>query len=211
MGLNLLGRVGRVINHNIDKFIEIIIETRKDFNQKAFLYNSSGEDSPPCKEDRIVLLSIDGTGKYVVVGVLTQSQKAKPGEKIFFSRDEEGKIKSVISMLGDGTIKGEIEKDIVYNIKGDVTQAIDGDFTITGKKTKAEEFTGDVTQKAKSIAHEVETTYNIKGKSLTLEGLTEIILKTIGSAAWFPNCIPTCPFGIPHGGAAGGITGLKGA
>jgi hypothetical protein len=188
MGVDILGRIGRVIGHNIDKIIEIIIETRMGFNQKAPLYNPSGEDSPPVRNDRLALLKIDGTGKYAVVGVLTQSQGAKPGEKYFYSRNADGEIQSIIKMLEDGTVEGEIKKDLKITVKADV------------KNT----YKGDVTEDARGKK------YSIKGMTIEISGDTEIILKTIGSAAWFPNCIPTCPFGIPHGGEAGGIIGLKG-
>ena len=103
------GRIGKVISHEIKKAVELIAETRKGYNQKGVLYNSSGEDSPPVKDDKLVLLKIDGTGKYVVVGIFNESQGAKPGEKIFFARTEEGEIKSKLSMLGDGSVKWELD------------------------------------------------------------------------------------------------------
>jgi hypothetical protein len=189
VGLGILNRIGKVINHNIDKFIELVLETRKDFNQKALLYNSSGEDSPPVKNDRIILLHIDGTGKYIAAGVLTESQGSKPGEKIFFSRNADGEIQSIIKMMEDGNVIGEIKKDFTLTVTGKTTE--------TYKDNVTEDATGK--------------DYNIKAKTIKIEGATEIILMTVGSAAWFPNCIPTCPFGIPHGGQPGGITGLKGA
>jgi hypothetical protein len=113
-----IGRIGKVLDHAINDLIELITETYKGFNQKGILYNSSGEDSPPVKDDKIFLVKADGSGKYVVVGVLTKSQGAKPGEKIFFARDEGGNIKSKLSMLGEGSIIWEA----------------DGDFKLDGKK-----------------------------------------------------------------------------
>lgn len=103
------GRIGKVISHEIKKAVELIAETRKGYNQKGVLYNSSGEDSPPVKDDKLVLLKIDGTGKYVVVGIFNESQGAKPGEKIFYARTEKGEIKSKLSMLGDGSAKWELD------------------------------------------------------------------------------------------------------
>jgi hypothetical protein len=204
MGIDLINRIGKVINHNIEKFIELVSETRKEFNQKAFLYNSSGEDSPPVKNDRIVLLKIDGTGKYVVAGVLTESQGAKPGEKIFFSRNGDGEIQSIIKMLEDGTIDEIIKKDLIINIEENETKTVKKDSTITIK--------GDLTIKSdKNISETAAQNYSIKAITVEITGDTEIILKTMGSDLWFPNCIPTCPFGIPHGGQPGGIAGLKGA
>jgi hypothetical protein len=135
VGLGILNRIGKVIDHNIDKFIELISETRKNFNQKTLLYNSSGEDSPPIKNDRIVLLHIDGTGKYIAAGVLTESQGAKPGEKIYFTRNLDGAIVSKLSMLHDGHIDhtqdgnftGNIEKNAEMTVVENVSIAIGGD------------------------------------------------------------------------------------
>jgi hypothetical protein len=204
MGLDILGRIGRVIDHNIDKIIEIIVETRTGFNQKAPLYNPSGEDSPPVKNDRLALLKIDGTGKYAVVGVLTQSHGAKPGEKYFYSRNADGEIQSIIKMLEDGTVEGEIKKDLKITVKADVKNTYEGLFEKLFKKKATRTYQDDVMEDASGKK------YSIKGMTIEISGDTEIILKTIGSAAWFPNCVPTCPFGFPHGGEAGGIMGLKG-
>jgi hypothetical protein len=204
VGINILGRIGKAIDHNIDKFIEVVMETRKGFNQKALLYNSSGEDAPPCVDDRLVLLKVDGTGKYVVVGVLTESQGAKPGEKIFFSRNTSGEIQSKIKMLEDGNVEGEIKKDLKITVKGNIENIYEGETAVTHKK-KVKRTYQDETQEDASGKK-----YGIKAMTIVIEGSTEIILKTIGSAAWIPNCIPTCPFGIPHGGQPGGIVGLKG-
>jgi hypothetical protein len=204
VGLNILNRIGKVIDHNIDKFIELVLETRKDFNQKALLYNSSGEDSPPVKNDRIILLHIDGTGKYIAAGVLTESRGAKPGEKIFFSRNADGEIQSIIKMLENGDIIGEIKKDFTLTVTGKTTKTYKDTVSRTFEKTVDNTYKDNVTEDASG------KDYNIKAKTVKIEGATEIILMTAGSAAWFPNCVPTCPFGIPHGGQPGGITGLKG-
>jgi len=116
--MNYAGRIGKVIKHEIKKAVEIVTETRKGYNQKGVLFNSSGEDSPPIESDRIVLLKIDGTGKCAIVGVFNESQGAKPGEKIFFARDRRGKIKSQFSMLGNGEINFIADSDFSQTIKG---------------------------------------------------------------------------------------------
>ena len=110
MGLKeFAGRIGKVINHEIEKAVEIIAETRKNYNQKGVLYNSSGEDSPPVKDDKIVILKVDGSGKGLIVGVFNETQGAKPGEKIYFARNEKGEIKSKLQMLGKGEVIWELE------------------------------------------------------------------------------------------------------
>jgi len=125
------GRIGKVINHNIEKAVELIAETRKGFNQNAVLFNSSGEDSPPVKNDKLVLLKIDGTGKYAVVGIFNETQGAKPGEKIFFARDEGGKTKSKLSMLGDGAAKWEL--DNLFSLSTKATADIEAKEKLTLK------------------------------------------------------------------------------
>jgi hypothetical protein len=199
------GRVGRVIDHAIDKFIQLILETRKGYNQTVFLFTPSGDNSVPCKEDRLILLKVDGTGKYIAVAVATESQGANPGEKIFFARNQDGNIVSQISMLNDGSVNtkadgdvtAEVEKNLTVTIKGDVEFEANGEIKETGKK--------DITREAMGK-------YTIKGATIEISGSTELVLKTIGASLWCPNGVINCFIcGAPHGGPAMGITGLKGA
>jgi len=113
-----IARIGKTINHAIDKFLGIILETRKNYNQTVFLYTPSGDDSVPCKNDKVIILKVDGTGNFIGAGVLTESQGAKPGEKIFFGRDADGKITSKLSMLNGGNIEIEADGDVKQKIKG---------------------------------------------------------------------------------------------
>ena len=152
MGLNeFAGRIGKVIKHEIEKAVEIIAETRKGYNQKGVLYNSSGEDSPPVKDDKIVILKVDGSGKGVIIGVFNETQGAKPGEKIFFARNEDGEIKSKLSMLGNGEVLWEL----------------DDYFELLTEKTikiEAKEKIGIKTDDAFDIEAEKDFSTNIKGK-----------------------------------------------
>jgi hypothetical protein len=213
MGLSILNRIGKVIDHNIDKFIELVLETRKDFNQKALLYNASGEDSPPIKNDRIILLHIDGTGKYIAAGVLTESQGAKPGEKIFFARDLDGKIISKIKMLDDGSINIEADGDITLKTKKNNIHEVEGNLNVTIKGDVEFEANGKIKENGgKDIIKEAAGKYTIKGATIEISGSTELVLKTIGASLWCPNSVTNCFFcGAPHGGPAMGIVGLKGA
>lgn len=99
-----MGRIGRLLKTAIEKFIITTVETRLGLNQEGALFSSSGDDSPPLKDDRIILVKVDGTGRYSAVGVLCVSQGAKPGEKILYSRDNDGGVQAVLKMLGDGKI-----------------------------------------------------------------------------------------------------------
>jgi hypothetical protein len=135
-----VGIIGRLIDHAIEKRINAIIETRKGFNLKVPLFNPSGDASVPCKDDRLVIVKIDGTGNYAALGVLVESQGAKPGEKIFYGRDAGGNIVSKISMLdngnietdADGNIKNTSKKNI--NFEASIKSTIKGaDVELNGK------------------------------------------------------------------------------
>jgi hypothetical protein len=202
MGKIGFGRLGRVIDHVIDKFVELIIETRKGYNQYAFLYNASGDDSVPCKEDRIIIIKIDGTGRFIAAGVLTDSQGAKPGEKIFFTRDADANIVSKISMLNNGSItidtktettddatgeynriiKGKtdiLEKDNrTYKNEKDVHDTIEGNREKTIKKNETitiEENRGKTIKKNETITIEGDRTTDITGDNTKTVGGDENI------------------------------------
>jgi hypothetical protein len=163
---------------------------------------------------------VDGAGKYVAIAVLTQSQGAKPGEKIFFARDPDAEIVSKISMLNDGSVTLETTGNYTRKIKGIVDISEKDNRTYTNEK--------DVTSTVKGkLAETVEGDYNLEGKkninvksgasavneaaqSNKIKGGTDVTLAAPGAAAWCPNAIMVCPFGMPHGGAAAGIAGLKG-
>ena len=189
-------RIGKTVDHAIDKFISLILETRKGYNQTIYLFNPSGDDSVPCKGDKIIIVKVDGTGNFIGAGVLNESQGAKPGEKIFFGRDDQGKISSKLSMLNDGAvnlesdgdIKIESKKNYALNVKGDMEETVGGN--------------------SKMVA---DGSYTIVVDSAAIEAAKEIILKAIGSDLWCPNGNKVCNFcGAPHGGEAMGIIGLKG-
>jgi hypothetical protein len=118
--------IGRALVHEIKRFVDITSEIWKGFNQTARLYCMAGEDSVPCKEDQLYIGAIDGSGKYVILGILNVSQGAKPGEKIYYGRDQKGNIVSKIKMLNDGLVDintldettGEAKGDYVRKIKG---------------------------------------------------------------------------------------------
>jgi hypothetical protein len=119
--------IGRKVGGEIKKFIQLVFEARKDDNRNALLYNSAGEDSVPLDDERIILVKVDGAGKYAAAGVLTPSQGAKPGEKIFFARSPDAEIVSKISMLNDGSINTEADGDITHNTKKNFNYSAGGD------------------------------------------------------------------------------------
>jgi hypothetical protein len=120
------GEAGKTLKLAVEKFVTVTAEIWKGFTRDAKLYCAAGEDSVPVKDDQILLIKIDGTGKYIALGVLDVSQGAKPGEKILFARDADGNIKSKLSMLESGAVEVETEGDYKETIKGDSVSAVDG-------------------------------------------------------------------------------------
>ena len=145
-----MGRIGKLIKTEIEKFIVATVETRFKFNQSCDMYASSGDDAPPLEKDRIALIEIDGTGKMAAVGVLMVSQGAKPGERILYSRDKDGAVQAILKLLGDGKIETvspggvkistddnyelEVKKDL--NVKADGNTKFEGKLEITGGNMK---------------------------------------------------------------------------
>jgi hypothetical protein len=97
-------RIGRWLSSKIDTYISGIIESRVNEKIQAMLYGSSGDDSPPLEEDRVLMIQIDGSGKYSIAGVLSKSQGANPGEKILYSRNSSGVKQATIYLKGDKSI-----------------------------------------------------------------------------------------------------------
>jgi hypothetical protein len=192
MGIRI-SAIGRVVNHTIEKFVEITSETWKGFTQNARLYSSSGEDSVPCKDDQILLIKIDGTGRYAAIGTLTPSRKAKPGEKLFFARDIDSEIVSMISMLNDGSIKA----------------VSDGDFSVETKKGFSVSGKEDITIKSDENITSKATKKNVvKGADVEIEGNTKLTGGSVeckgtasptGTGCWCAK--PFCTWdGTPHTG-----------
>ncbi|MGL4982542.1 MAG: hypothetical protein ACRC4W_06805 [Treponemataceae bacterium] len=99
-----MGKIAKLLKLKLEKLIIATFESYYGMSQTAIVYGTAGDDSPPLDDERIALIKIDGQGKYAVVGTLLQSQGAKQGEKILFSRDADGKLAAAISLLNDGKI-----------------------------------------------------------------------------------------------------------
>lgn len=114
-----MGRVARVLQ------TEDLLETVEIYageNVTAKTYGSSGDDAPPLENDRVLLVSIEGTGNCAVAGVLGKSQGAKPGERILYSRDEDGNVRAVVHLMNDGSIgvacKDENGNELISGVMG---------------------------------------------------------------------------------------------
>jgi hypothetical protein len=160
------GFIGRKIGEEIKKHIGLIFEARKDDNRHALLYNSAGEDSVPLDEERLVIIRIDGNGRYAILGVLTPSQGANPGEKIFFSRDRkrepESSIVAKISMLNNGSITIDTDTETTDEATGEFNRVIKGETNITERKDRFYLNEANVTNTIKKNQETtIEGNYNI--------------------------------------------------
>ena len=116
-----MGRIGRLIKTEIDKYILQTVETHYGQNQLCDQYGPSGEDAPPIKDDRVLLVKVEGSGRFVSAGVLTQSQDAEPGDKKMYSRDSDsGDVKAYIWLKNDGSIEIESKDKISIKAGADV-------------------------------------------------------------------------------------------
>lgn len=132
-----MGRIAKLISTKIEKFILQTVESYYGANVTAETYAPSGDDSPPLADDRIVLVKVDGTGNFVAVGVLSVSQGAKPGERILYSRNEDGEVQAALKLLNDGKI--EMVSPADFEIKGKkIKIEAESDLNIKGQKVKIE-------------------------------------------------------------------------
>lgn len=100
-----MGRIARWLSSKIETYITGIIESRINERIQTLLYGPAGDDSPPLPDDRCLMIKIDGSGNYIISGVICKSQGADPGERILYSRDSSGNIQATIKLLGDGVIE----------------------------------------------------------------------------------------------------------
>jgi hypothetical protein len=112
-----VGRIARLIKTEIENFIVQTVESHFGANVTAETFAPSGDDSPPLPEDRVVLVSVDGTGNFVSVGVLSVSQGAKPGERILYSRNSDGEAMAALKLLNDGKIEMLSPEDFSLSAK----------------------------------------------------------------------------------------------
>lgn len=205
-----MARIGRHLKAEIDKYIEQVVETRLNYNQSAMTYAASGDDSPPLENDRIVLVQVDGTGRFVAAGVLTVSQGAKPGEKILFSRDEDGEVQAALRLLNDGKIEMvapdafSIESEKKLSLKTEDEFSLESAKKLAAKTDDAMELEAKnkMSLKGSEVAIEGQTKAEIKAAMVSVTGGNMQVNGTAAPSGSGPFCaIPVCPFsGAPHVG-----------
>ncbi len=141
----------------------------------------------------------------------------------FSSEFPKGSSKVSIS-VGEGR-ETDISTSAKTTLRAGMKKSSGGSFESSGKEAPIDiklgekakislESEGEIEMKFKKAQLiEGDDTFTIKVKGdITFESTSGITLKAPGSNIWQPSCIPNCLFtGAPHGGQAGGITGLKGS
>jgi hypothetical protein len=164
------GLIARKISEEIKEWVGLIFEARKDDNRHGLLFTPAGDDSVPLDEERLILIKTDGNGKYIIVGTLTPSQGANPGEKIFFSRDwkpaPEASVVAKLSMLNSGDVILDNDTETTGEATGHFKKTIKGESTIIERKDRTYTNEANVTNTIK----ENETSTIEKDKTETTKG-----------------------------------------
>jgi hypothetical protein len=140
-----------------------------------------------------------------------------------FTVDKDNGIKIETEKNVDIAVKGNatvnVDGDLSAEVKGNATIKADGDLSAEVKGNATLKVDGDLSAEAVGKANikstgaaTVESSADVsaKGVNVTVEASAMITLKSGDAAAWMPNCVPVCPFGMPHGGPSAGIVKLKG-
>lgn len=99
---------------------------------------------------------------------------------------------------------------VVSSEESPIEVSSDDSFTAHFKKAVIVETEEGFTLKASGDISLEGRNLEVKAESIVLDS-NKISFITPDSALWQPNIVPTCPFGIPHGGTTAGITLLKGS
>lgn len=182
--MNTIARVIKTENGDEEEIIQTV-EAHYGENKYCDQFSASGDDSPPLPEDRVAIMDIEGTGNSVSVGVLSKSQGAKPGEKLIYSRDEDGNVVAKIHLKNDGSVLFEGEKDAELTVKGDVNITVNGNAKFNIDK--------DAEITAKNIT--------LKGNIKVTGGTCEIGGTATPSGSGSLCALPYCAFtGAPQAG-----------
>jgi len=103
---------------------------------------------------------------------------------------------SDIKLTSKSGAEVSFDKDFSLTVKGAVKMSVKGDVEIAAKGNATVKADGDVQVEA--------------GGQCTVKSASGLTLASGDASAWQPNIVPTCPFGMPHGGPSGGVVMLKG-
>lgn len=123
-----------------------------------------------------------------------------------------GKDAAGNSIAASVSINLEDSSDITLTSKSGASVSFDKDFTVTVKGKTTLNIKGDVaisTDGNAEIKAKGDVTVEAGGQA-TIKSASGLTLASGDASPWQPNAVPTCPFGMPHGGASCGIVKLKG-
>lgn len=146
--------------------------------------NEAGEDYP----DTMVFFETD-EGEYFKINRKTNETTYRTASGVMIKVDADG----IVSIDSQDTETG----DVSITTKGKIILTTGDDTTIDVTGNVIIEATGDA---------------DVKGTNVTVEGSSQVLLKTGDALAWKPCILPACLFtGAPHGGPTAGISKLKGS
>lgn len=203
-----MGRIGRILKNRMEKFIYNTIETRLQLNFENKMYAPAGIHCVPLKDDRMILVKIDGTGKFGVVGTLNELQPGldsiTEGDIWLFSRDpRSGKYQTWIKLNHDGTLEIDTPSNVTINnhakvnvhITGATDLKCDDDVTIQVEKKVDVHVTGETTFKCDDNVTIDSPNVTVQGGKLVKNGS----VPAEGSGGFC--CITNCHYdGAPHVG-----------
>lgn len=134
-----MGVLATVVKTETGDYEEIVQTVEAHYGENKFCdqFAPSGEDAPPLKDDLVALMEVEGTGNMASVGVLAKSQGAKPGEKIIYSRNENGEVVAKIHLKNDGSVDFSGQGNAELTVAGSLTLIVKGDanLTVEGKSS----------------------------------------------------------------------------
>lgn len=115
----------RAIRHKIT-ISDVKIDPGAGANITAEDFGPSGDDSHPMPGDYVYSSAVKGTGREAILGYLdpVNTPKAQPGDKIIYSRDENGVLISELWLQSDGTAT-------LSNANGSIMLRADGGSIVT--------------------------------------------------------------------------------
>ena len=149
-----MGVLARVMKTENGDDLEVIQTVEAHYGEYKYCeqFSSCGDDAPPLPQDRVVLVDVEGTGNACSVAALVHSQGAEPGEKLIYSRNDDGELVAKIHLKNDGKIEVEADSDVSIKTNGKLTIEAAKDVEVKiNANVKIDAGNNTVELKAKSI------------------------------------------------------------
>lgn len=112
-----MGRLADLLSVKIGEFIVNCVSAYTSDVRTQKMISPSGDDSPPLDNAKLFEIPIEGSSKYLTIGVIEKSQGAQQGEKKLYSRDVNGTVKTTVYLKNDGTLElnGNTDFAVLFN------------------------------------------------------------------------------------------------